>query len=128
MAKIINGGYSVKIGDYTLELLGGYSPTWTNEYDENNSFADYLGNKQRILKGRRFSLKISVGRLDSVDYNALVTALKSETIALVCPDFSGDCYCESIPAELKQANFNGVRYAISFTLTAKNLINDEDGL
>ncbi len=127
MARILNGGYKIKIGEYTLELLGGYSPVWTNEYEE-NSFVDWQGNTQKILKGKRFSLKISVNRLPDGDFRALAAELKKQDIAVECPDFTGICYCDSIPAELKQANFYAVRYGISFTLTSKELIKDGDGL
>ncbi len=127
MAKILNGGYKVKIGGYTLELLGGYSPVWTNEYEE-DSFVDWQGNTQKILKGRRFSLKISVNRLPEEDFRALLTELEKQNIQVECPDFKGVCYCDSIPAELKQAKRNFVRYGISFTLTAKELLKSGDGL
>lgn len=126
MATILNGGYSVKIGEYTLNLLGEYSPSWTNEYED--SFTDWQGSSQKILKGSRFSLKISVGRLPTSDFYELVKELKKRDISVECPDFSGICYCDDIPAELKQANFLAVRYGISFTLTAKELTKAEDGL
>ncbi len=128
MSEILNGGYSIKIGEYTLNLLGGYSPSWTKEYDENNGFTDWQGNPQKFLKGIRFSLKISVGRLPSEDLHALAAELQKKDVAVECPDFSGICYCDSVPAELKQANFLAVRYGVTFTLTAKNLITDGDGL
>ena len=82
----------------------------------------------QILKGIRFSLKVTVDRIMPEDFNALVTELKKRTVALECPDFEGDCYCDNIPGDLKQANFNGVRYGVSFTLVAKSLITDGDGL
>lgn len=127
MSEIQNGGYSVKIGGYTLNLLGSYSPSWTNEYDE-NSFKDWQGNFQKILKGRRFSLKISVNRMPVEDFRALSAELKKQDIAVECPDFTGICYCDDIPGELKQANFLAVRYGISFTLTAKELLKSGNGL
>lgn len=124
----LNGGYTVKIGGFTLRNIGKYSPSWSNEYDSENSFVDYLGNQQKILKGRRFSIEISTGRLTADDFNSLVTELKSDTIAIECPDFTGDCYCESIPGNLEQANFNGIYYKIPFKLIAKDLITDGGGL
>ncbi len=127
MAEIQNGGYSVKIGGYTLNLLGSYSPSWTNEYDE-NSFTDWQGSFQKILKGRRFSLKISVSRLPVEDFRALSAELAKQDIDVECPDFTGICYCDDIPGELKQANFLAVRYGISFTLTAKELLKSGNGL
>lgn len=119
--EVLNGGYTVEIGSFTLRNIGGYEPSWENVYDTENSFTDWLGNTQKILKGKQFSLKISTGGLDTEDYNALVEALKAETIAVSCPDFEGDCYCDNIPASLAKANFTGVRYKANFTLIAKEL-------
>lgn len=124
----LNGGYTLQIGGFTLRILGGYSPSWENVYDTENSFTNFDGSEEKILKGIRFSLKINIERIIPDDFNALVTELKKPTIPLECPDFEGDCYCDNIPGDLKQANFNGVRYGVSFTLTAKNLITDGDGL
>lgn len=119
--EVLNGGYTVTIGDYTLRLIGGYEARWTNEYDTENQFTDYKGDTVRILKGRRFSLDISTGRLSAEDMAALTEALKSETIALSCPDFTGNCYTDDIPAKLEQANFLGVRYSSGIKLTACEL-------
>ena len=115
--EVLNGGYSVEIGGYTLHNIGGYSPAWDNVYDE-NSFTDWKGNAHTFLKGRQFSLKISTGPLGWEDYSALTAELKKKTVAVRCPDFEGDCYCDNIPADLKQANFLSTRYKITFTLIA----------
>ena len=124
----LNGGYTIQIGGFTLRILGGYSPSWENVYDTENSFQNFDGSEEKILMGIRFSLKIEIERIVPEDFNALVAELKKPTIALECPDFEGDCYCDNIPGDLKQANFNGVRYGLGFTLTAKKLITDGDGL
>lgn len=126
--EMLNGGYEIRIGNYTLLPLNGYSPSWENVYDTENSFQNFDGSEEKFLKGIRFSLNVTVDRIMPDDFNALVTELKKHTIALECPDFEGDCYCDNIPGDLKQANFNGVRYGVSFTLIAKNLITDGDGL
>ena len=118
--EVLNGGYSVEIGSYTLRNIGGYAPSWNNVYDE-NSFTDWHGNTQKFLKGRQFSLKITTGPLDWEDYNSLVTALKNKSIEVSCPDFNGKCYCDNIPADLTQANFLSTRYKINFTLIAENI-------
>lgn len=124
--EVLNGGYSVTIGSFTLRLIGGYNVTWTNEYDTENQFTDYKGDPVRILKGRRFSLEISTGRLTAEDKNALAEELKKETIAISCPDYEGNCYTDSIPSKLEQANFLGTRYSTKVTLTACEL--DKTGL
>lgn len=124
--EVLNGGYSVTIGDYTLRLISGYRANWTNEYDTENQFTDYKGDTVRILIGRRFSLEISTGRLSADDMNALISALKSETIAVSCPDFTGNCYSDAVPAKLEQANFLGVRYSSNIKLTACEL--DKTGI
>lgn len=126
--EVYNGGYTVQINDFTLRNIGGYEPAWENIYDTENSFTDFLGNNKKILMGQRFSIKISTGQLDKEDYNALVEALKQETITLSCPDFEGECYCENIPSSLEQANFLGTRYKTNFTLIAKDLVLNGDGL
>ncbi|MGN0598646.1 MAG: hypothetical protein ACI4JK_02025 [Oscillospiraceae bacterium] len=128
--EVLNGGYTVAIGDYTLNLIGGYDATWTNEYDTENQFTDFNGNPVRILKGRRFRLEISTGRLTAEDKNALVEELKNKTIAVSCPDFTGNCYTDAITAKLAQANFLGTRYSSNITLTACELDKTgiEDGL
>ena len=45
--EVLNGGYTVTIGDYTLRLIGGYEARWTNEYDTENQFTDYKGDTVR---------------------------------------------------------------------------------
>lgn len=126
--EVLNGGYSVTIGGFTLRNIGSYSPAWECIYDEENSFVSYTGNKKKILKGRLFSIKIKTGQLNTTDYESLVTALKSDTIAVDCPDFTGNCYCDSIPAELRQANFLNTRLSVSFTLIAKEMTAVGGGL
>lgn len=125
--EVLNGGYTVQINDFKLRNIGGYEPAWENVYDTENSFTDWQGNAQKILMGKQFSIKISTGRLDTEDYNALVSELKKETITLSCPDFEGECYCENIPSSLEQANFLGTRYKTNFTLTAKEIIKPDSG-
>ncbi len=126
--EVLNGGYTVYIGNFILRIIGGYEITWENVYSQ-NSFTDYKGNEHKKLLGKRFSLKLSTGALVPEDSNALIDELKKESFMVNCPDFNGLCYCDSIPAVLKQANFNGTRYKISCTLIAKELINlNGDGL
>lgn len=119
--EVLNGGYTVTIGDFILRIIGAYEPSWDNVYSGNSSFTDWKGNEHKKLQGKKFSLKISTGRLVPEDFNKLVEELKKEDIPVSCPDFDGICYCENIPASLAQANFNGTRYKISFTLIAKEL-------
>lgn len=126
--EVLNGGYTLQIGSFTLRILGGYSPSWENVYDTENSFQNFDGSEEKLLLGIRFSLKIDISRIMPEDFNALIEELKKPTIALECPNFTGECYCDSIPGDLKQASFYGVRYGVSFTLTAKSLITDGDGL
>ena len=126
--EVLNGGYTIQIGGFTLRMLGGYYPSWENVYDTENSFQNFDGSEEKNLLGIRFSLKIEVKRIMPEDFKALAAELKKPTISVQCPDFEGDCYCDNIPGDLKQANFNGVRYGISFTLIAKSLITDGDGL
>lgn len=124
----LNGGYTLQIGNFTLRILDGYSPSWENVYDTENSFQNFDGSEEKFLKGIRFSLKINIDRIMPEDFSALISELKKPVIALECPDFEGNCYCDSIPGDLKQASFYGVRYGVSFTLIAKGLITDGDGL
>lgn len=126
--EVYNGGYTVQINDFTLRCIGEYEPEWENVYDTENSFVDLYGNTKKILMGKRFSIKISTGQLDTEDYKALVSALKAEIITLSCPDFEGECYCENIPSSLKQANHLGTRYKTNVTLIAKDLVLNGDGL
>ena len=125
--EVLNGGYTLQINDFTLRLIGGYEPAWENVYDTENSFTDWQGNTQKILKGMLFSIKITTGQLDVEDYKALVEALKKDTINLSCPDFEGECYCDNIPSSLEQANFLNTRYKTNVTLTAKKLIKPDSG-
>lgn len=123
----LNGGYTLQIGDFTLRILGGYAPSWEKVYDTENSFTNYDGSEYKVLKGIRFSLKIDIGHIPTEYFSELAEELKKSSVMLKCPDFEGECRCDNIPAELKQASFLGVRYGISFTLTAKNLISDQGG-
>lgn len=126
--EVLNGGYTVQIGNFTLRIIGGYEPAWENVYDTENSFADWQGNTKKFLLGRQFSLKLSTGPLTPDDCRALAAELKKSTIAVVCPDFIGDCYCDNIPASLVQANFLATWYKVSFTLTAKDIELSGGGL
>ena len=36
--QIVNGGYSVTIGSYTLQHIGGYNPSWQKVYDTQTFF------------------------------------------------------------------------------------------
>lgn len=126
--EILNGGYSVEIGGFTLRNIGVYEPRWTKEYDTENSFTDFKGNQIKPLRGIRKSLRLRTGSITSDDAEALRTALLNDTIAVKCPDFECECLCEDVPSELKQANFLGTRYGIEFTLTAKELDAPGGGL
>lgn len=126
--EVLNGGYTVQIGDFSLRNIGGYEPVWEKVYDTENSFKDWQGNMQKPLLGLQFSLKISAGALDVEDYNSLVTELNKERVMVSCPDFEGMCRCENAPGSLAKANFTGVRYKASFTLIAEDLINAGGGL
>lgn len=124
----LNGGYEVTIGDFVLRKIGKYAPTWSKVYDDENSFTDYLGNQQKILMGNRFALSIDTGRLTKEETESLIAELNKRSIAVVCPDFEGECYCDNAPANLEQANFYGTRYKVNFTLTAKNITSIGGGL
>ncbi|MBQ8177256.1 MAG: hypothetical protein IJ035_09525 [Oscillospiraceae bacterium] len=124
----LNGGYSVQIGDVTVNVIGKYSPRWEKVYDNENSFQNYLGNQVRPLIGYRFLIDIETGRLNKEKLEALITELNKESVNVVCPDFEGECYCDNAPANLEQANFLGVRYRLPLTLIAKDIIPAGDGL
>lgn len=127
LGEVLNGGYTLQINDFILRIIGGYEPAWENVYDTDNSFTDWQGNTKKIFMGERFSIKIATGQLDIEDYNALVEALRKDTIYLSCPDFEGECYCDNIPSSLEQANFLNTRYKTNVTLTAKELIKPDSG-
>ena len=119
--EVLNGGYTMTIGSFMLVNIGSYKTNWAKEYDSENSFVDYLGNSQKAVKGVRFSISVVTGRLSKADYDSLITELNKEEITLSCPDFEGVVICDSADNDLKQANFNGVRYSTSFKLTAKSM-------
>ncbi len=119
--EVLNGGYTMDIGSFKLVNIGSYNVNWAKEYDSENSFTDYLGNNQKAVKGVRFSISVTTGRLSKSDYDSLITELNKEQITLSCPDFNGAVICDNADNDLKQANFNGVRYSTSFKLTAKSM-------
>ena len=123
-----NGGYSLTIGSYTLEQIGEYSPSWAKVYDTQNSFNDHTGQEVKVFKGVKFSLKLTTGQLTVTAYNSLIAELQNEYIAISCPEFSGDCTCDDVSCDLKQANSTGTRYKVSFTLTAKETTIPPGGL
>lgn len=125
--EVYNGGYSITIGSFTLRLITSYEPRYSNVYDTANTFTDYQGNTVKPLMGKQFSLSMKTGGMSVADYNSLVTELKKNTITVACPDFSGECICDEIAANLAQANSLNTRYTISFKLTAKSIITT-DGL
>ncbi|MDE5740838.1 MAG: hypothetical protein K2H90_00145, partial [Oscillospiraceae bacterium] len=61
--EVLNGGYTVYIGNFTLCILGGYEPSWDNVYSDNSTFKDWQGNERKKLQGKKFSLKITTGGL-----------------------------------------------------------------
>ena len=124
----INGGYKVTIGNYLLEQISEYAPSWAKIYDTQNSFEDHTGQEVKVFKGVKFSLKITTGQLAVAAYNSLVDELKNEDITISCPDFSGDCTCDDVSCDLKQANSTGTRYKVSFTLAAKETAVPPGGL
>ncbi|MCM1328364.1 MAG: hypothetical protein NC253_02900 [Ruminococcus sp.] len=124
--EVLNGGYTVYIGGFTLRIIGGYEAAWENVYTQNN-FTDYKGDEHKKLAGKRFSLKLTTGAVIPEDKDALIRELKQDYFLVSCPDFEGYCYCDSIPAVLEQANFNGTRYKLTFTLIARELINPNGG-
>ena len=126
--EVLNGGYTVRIGAFSLRNIGGYEPVWEKVYDTENSFTDWQGNSQKFLRGIQFSLRVSTGALDTADYNSLVEELNKERIMVSCPDFEGYCRCENVPGSLSKANFTGTRYKANFTLIAENLIISGGGL
>lgn len=128
MSEKLNGGYSLKIGETTINIIGKYSPKWEKVYDNENSFTDYRGNQVKQLKGYRFLLDIETGRLDKNQLEEIISELNKASVAIVCPDFEGECYCDNVPANLEQANFLGARYRISFTLIAKDIVLIGGGL
>lgn len=119
--EVLNGGYTMNIGSFMLVNIGSYKVNWAKEYDSENSFTDYLGNSQKAVKGVRFSISVTTGRLSKSDYDSLITELNKKEITLSCPDFEGAVICDSADNDLKQANFNVVRYSTSFKLTAKSM-------
>lgn len=119
--EIFNGGYKITIGDFELRNIGGYTPSWSNVYDNQNSYIDHNGNNVKALIGKQFTLSVKTGRLSVEDYNALVSNLKKEEIYLKCPEFEGICICDDIPANLEQANTLNTRYSANFKLAAKSL-------
>lgn len=119
--EVLNGGYTMNIGSFILANIGSYKVNWAKEYDSENSFVDYLGNSQKAVKGVRFSISVVTGRLTKSDYDSLITELNKKEITLSCPDYEGTVISDGADNDLKQANFNGVRYSTSFKLTAKSL-------
>lgn len=126
--EVLNGGYTVQIGGFTLRILGAYEPNWENVYSSNSTFRDYKGNDRKKLLGKKFSLRITSGGLIPEDYKALVAELNKKSFMVNCPDYSEVCYCDSVSAPLTQANFLGTRYKVSFTLIANDILAPEDGL
>ncbi len=126
--EVYNGGYKIRIGSFILRNFGGYEPSWETVYDQEGNFTDWQGNTQKFPLGKKFSLRISTGGLLPSDFNDLVLELKKSSFMVKCPDFEGICYCESVPASLSQANTLGVRYKVNFTLIAKDIIPQGDGL
>lgn len=114
----LNGGYTVAIGDFTLRIIGGYEVEWKTIYDSENSFRNYDGKEIKPIIGRQFSLKLNTNGLSKADFDLLTAELKKSSFAIDCPDYKGNCYCDNIPGTLKQANFLGVKYGTSITLTA----------
>ncbi len=124
----LNGGYTVVIGDVTVNIIGKYSPKWEKVYDTENSFRNYLGNQIKPLVGYQFSLDIETAQLNKDKLEALISELKKESINVICPDYEGECYCDNVPANLEAANFLGVRYRLPITLISKDIIPIGNGL
>jgi hypothetical protein len=125
--KRINGGITVTIKStasgasaVTLDTLTGYDPSWDNEAE---SFEAWDFSIVEISKGRRFSLSLSTGVLDTSDLDRIKTALITRAVTLTCPEYPNGILMsvQSIDQTQVQANYNGKYYRLSFALKALSL-------
>lgn len=119
MSKAFNGGYSLKINGTEWKLLSGYSPSWTEEEQEN--FENYDFTTVTAYKGIRFSAAFKVSKLSEDDKDALLTLLAPRTVSLECPDYTGTVKVSGVSAELTAANHLGKWYDVSFSAAAAAL-------
>ncbi len=123
--KVKNGGRSITLGGEKIDVLSGYSPSWTKEYGE--SITTWDGREVRKLKGVRFSLEFSTYGMLPEDVIQLSQIVKEETTLLECAEFSGEVNCDNLSASLKNANFYGEFFNTTIRLTAVYLAVPEDG-
>lgn len=126
MSKILNGGIVIQLGQYTLETINGYSPSWTDE--ETEAFENWDFSTVTVYKGQRFSASVTANNLSADDKAALITALSPRIIDAEFPDFSGKVKISGVSAVLTQGNFYGERYTVTFSAAAVDLTPIGGGL
>ena len=119
MSKVFNGGYTLKIKGTEWELLNGYSPSWTEEEQENFENHDFTN--VTVYKGIRFSAAFKVKKLSEEDKAALLKLLAPRIIDIECPDYTGKVKISGVSAELTSANHLGKWYDVSFNAAAAAL-------
>ena len=126
MSKEFNGGYTLKIGGLTWDLLNGYSPSWTEEEQEN--FENYDFSNVTTYKGIRFLAAFKIKKLSEEDKDTLLKAIEPRIISIECPDYTGTVKISGVSAELTTANHLGKWYDVSFSAAAAALTPLGDGL
>lgn len=126
MAKVYNGGISIKIGNTVFETINGYSPSWTEETAE--EFENYDFTTVTAYKGVRFSASFKFEKLSEDDKNTLLSVISPRTVTIECPDFTGTVNISGVLANLDHANYYGIYYTVSFNAAAAALTSLGGGL
>lgn len=108
-----------------IDVINGYSPSWSKEYGE--EFTTWDGRIIKPCKGIRFALTLSVYALTYEKLTDILKIFNSEEIVLDCAEFSGDVIIDSVSPPLKVSNYFGNYYELTISLSSAALESAESG-
>lgn len=126
MGQVYNGGLSITIGTYKLDIIGAYNVTW-EDVDDGSGFVNWDYTQVDGYVGRRFVLSVTAD-VSPEDKDDLMAALYSRHTTLICPDYEGNVIISGVSQPVKRANIFGTCYSVSFTATATAISGGSGGL
>lgn len=129
MAKVYNGGITVTVGNYTIDVIKSYAIQTTVEAE---TFTNWDNSTASIFRGYRYSVNVSTGWMTEEEMKALRGQLAKYRVVISDSDgnFDDDTYftVSSISNPLQKADLYGKYYQISFAATSVQLYGGSGNL
>lgn len=125
MTEVYNGGLSVKLGTYTLKIIGAYDVTWEQVTD--GGFTNWDFTEIDGYQGMRFVVSIST-KIPAAEKDKLMSALFKREFTIDCPDYKGNVKVTSLTQPVAHSNIFGTYYTVGFTAAATALTGGSGGL